>query len=186
MDWLSILIIAVGLAMDAFAVSVSSGVVIKRMHVRHALLIAGFFGFFQGLMPFVGWHVGHMAGPFVAAVEHWVVFALLVAIGLKMIWEAVKLEEVERSFDPLNLYVLFLLSLATSLDALAVGVSLSLLDVAIARPVVLIGAVTFVMSFAGAYVGKVFGHLLERKMEIVGGLVLIAVGVKVLLMHYLA
>lgn len=171
--------------MDAFAVSVSSGVILKRMHVRHALLIASFFGAFQAIMPFVGWHGGQWARRYVAAFDHWIGFLLLVLIGAKMIRDALKNRGSEGARDPLNVYVLFSLAVATSIDALAVGVTLSFIDVAIVVPVILIGLVTFTMSFAGAYLGAAIGHVLKQRMEIAGGLVLIGIGIKILIEHTL-
>jgi putative Mn2+ efflux pump MntP len=186
MSNVSVVAIALGLAMDAFAVSISSGVAIQQMRVRHALLIAGFFGAFQALMPLAGWTAGRLARAYVEGTDHWVAFGLLCAVGLKMIYESRFQEKAERTADPLNVYVLFALAIATSLDALAVGVSLSMVNVSIARPVVVIGAVTFVMSFAGTYIGDMVGHLFESQLEILGGLVLIGIGVKILLAHLLA
>ena len=174
-------LIALALAMDAFAVSISSGIAIERMHIRHAFLIATFFGIFQGVMPFIGWHTGQGLKQILEAWDHWIAFALLVGVGAKMIYDACRIHVEERCFDPLNIYVLFLLSTATSIDALAVGFSLSLVDVAILVPVLVIGAVTFFMSFLGTYVGAAFGHILETKMEIAAGLLLIGIGVKILL-----
>jgi putative Mn2+ efflux pump MntP len=183
MSFLSIILIALALAMDAFAVSISSGIAIKRMHVRHAFLIASFFGVFQGLMPFLGWHAGQGVKRFITGWDHWVAFGLLAVVGTKMIYDAVRPKEEERQFDPLNIYVLFVLAIATSIDALAVGFTLSFVDVGIVLPVLVIGAVTFVMSFIGTYTGKVFGHLLESKVEMAAGVLLIGIGLKILIQH---
>ena len=181
----SIFLIALALAMDAFAVSISSGITISRMHLRlrHALLIASFFGAFQGIMPFIGWHVGHGIKPFIAGWDHWIAFLLLFAVGAKMIFDACTGSQNDKRSDPLNIYVLFVLSIATSIDALAVGLTLSLVNLSIIFPVLVIGAITFVMSFIGTYLGSIFGHLFERKVEIVGGLMLIGIGVKILVQH---
>lgn len=183
MSKITIILLALGLAMDAFAVSVSSGIAIKQMRVRHAMLVASFFGIFQALMPVVGWALGRSARSLVSQWDHWVVFALLAFVGVKMIYEAYKFKENESSFDPLDIYVLFTLAIATSIDAFAVGISLSLLHTSILFPVLIIGAVTFVMSFAGAYLGQLFGHLSEKKLLAAGGLALIAIGIKVLIEH---
>jgi putative Mn2+ efflux pump MntP len=177
----TLILIAVGLAMDAFAVSVGSGIAIRRMHIKHAMLIASFFGVFQAVMPLIGWLAGREAAAFVSSCDHWIAFGLLTFVGGKMIWEAVTAKEDDEAFDPLNMYVLFVLAIATSIDAFAVGVSLSFLDVTIMRPVFVIGGITFVMSFAGTYIGDMFGHLCEKKLLIVAGLVLIGMGVKILL-----
>jgi putative Mn2+ efflux pump MntP len=185
MSIVAVFAIAVGLAMDAFAVSISSGVALKRMQAKHALLIATFFGAFQAMMPFVGWYAGQWARAYVAAFDHWIAFVLLVLVGSKMIHDAVTDGGSKAAADPLKIYVLFLLAVATSIDALAVGITLSFLDVAIAMPVLIIGLVTFVMSFAGAYLGSAVGHIAERKMEIAAGLILIGIGVKILIEHTL-
>lgn len=180
-----IVLIAMALAMDAFAVSISSGIAISRMRVRHAFLIASFFGVFQGVMPFIGWHAGQGVKVYVATWDHWIAFFLLLVVGVRMIHEACRTQGNEKRFDPLNIYVLFILAIATSIDALAVGLTLSFSDVSILLPVIIIGVVTFIMSFIGTYVGAVFGHLLEAKVEIAAGLLLIAIGVKILAQHTL-
>ena len=185
MSLISVFAIAVGLAMDAFAVSISSGIALKKMQASHALLIASFFGIFQGVMPFIGWHAGQWAKPYVAAFDHWIAFILLVLIGTKMIHDSLRNKGSRVTRDPLNVYVLFILAIATSIDALAVGVTLSFLGVAIVRPVILIGLITFIMSFAGAYLGAAVGHLLERKMEIAAGFILIGIGLKIIIEHTL-
>jgi putative Mn2+ efflux pump MntP len=180
---ISLFVIAIGLAMDAFAVSVSSGVVLKKMRIRHALLIASFLGGFQGIMPFIGWSAGNWVRTYIAAYDHWVAFLLLLVVGVRMIWESRKDDAERVSIDPTNIYVLFVLAVATSIDALAVGLSLSFLNTAIVVPVLVIGLVTFAMCYAGAYVGNAVGHLLGRKIEAVGGLILIAIGIKIVLEH---
>lgn len=184
MQHLQIIFIAVGLAADAFAVSVSSGAIIEKLHLRHALRIALFFGFFQGLMPWVGWKVGNLASELIRSVDHWLAFTILCFIGGKMIYESRKLEkEIEKTINPLNIYVLFTLAIATSIDALAVGVTFSFLNVSIVEPVIVIGVVTFFFSLAGTYIGEFFGHMFEDKIELVGGLILIGIGTKILIEH---
>lgn len=183
MPILSVIAIAIGLAMDAFAVSITSGATIRTMRLRHALLIASFFGAFQAFMPYIGWSIGQLARVLISNVDHWVAFALLAAVGGKMIYEARAERNEETVRDPLNIYVLFMLSIATSIDALAVGISLSFLDISILTPIVVIGLVTFVFSFAGTYIGDMFGHFFERKFEVLGGLILIGIGVKILIEH---
>lgn len=185
MSILSIVLIAVALAMDAFGVSISSGIAIAKMRIRHALVIASFFGIFQGVMPLLGWSAGQGVKVYVATWDHWIAFFLLVAIGVKMIYEAFKTKGIEKRFDALYIYVLFVLAIATSIDALAVGLTLSLVDMSIMYPVLIIGAVTFIMSFVGTYIGAFFGHLFENKVEILAGLLLIGIGVKILIQHTL-
>jgi putative Mn2+ efflux pump MntP len=182
-DILSILLIAVGLAMDAFAVSISSGVIIKKSKLKSALTIALFFGLFQAIMPIIGWLAGFGLRDVIAGFDHWIAFGLLCIIGCKMIYESFSLEPAENKTDPLNIYVLFVLSIATSIDALAIGLSLSLLNVSIILPVVIIGIVTFSLSFFGVYIGNKFGHFFEKKIEIIGGLILIGIGIKILIEH---
>jgi len=186
-DLFTVLFIAVALAMDAFAVAVAGGLYIRRLHVNHALRIAGLFGLFQGAMPLAGWLAGRMAQRIVAAVDHWIVFGLLTLIGGKMLYESLRLDEHDgsrrRGFDPLNMSFLLLLSVATSIDALAVGVSYGLLDVTIALPALVIGTITFALSLAGVYLGDRVGHLFERRLEAIGGVILIVIGLRILIEH---
>ena len=183
MDFITIFGIAIGLAMDAFAVSIASGVTLQRFHVRYATRVALFFGGSQALMPIVGWLAGLKVSSFFQLIDHWIAFGLLLVIGGKMIYESTILEKTEKTCDPRNILTLIGLALATSIDALAVGFSFSLLRVSIWTPVLIIGAVTFVLSFIGVVIGTHFGSLFERKIELVGGLCLIGIGVKILLQH---
>jgi len=180
-----ILSLALALAMDAFAVSIATGFAIKNMRIKHALAMATWFGLFQAIMPVLGWLTGFVAHDWVAAIDHWVVFGLLSFIGVKMIYEAFKIKEVEQKTDHLTILTLFGLALATSIDAFGAGVSFAMLNVAIITPAVLIGLVTFVTSFAGAYIGDKGGHFFESKIEVIGGIILILIGMKVLLEHLL-
>ena len=180
-----IFLIAIGLAADSFAVSVSSGAIIAKMRLRHAIRIALFFSFFQGLMPWIGWKIGGLASVSFQAVDHWLAFAILSFIGGKMVYESRNSAEEEES-DPLNLYILFTLAIATSIDALAVGVTFSFLDISIATPILIISFVTFFFSFTGTYIGQFFGHIFEDKIEFIGGLILIGIGCKILIEHLLA
>lgn len=183
MDVLSIVFIALGLAMDAFAVSITSGITITKMKIRSAFTIALFFGLFQAIMPVIGWLSGIALKDLISGLDHWIAFGLLSVIGVKMIYESFKLKSDREGIDPLNISVLFMLSIATSIDALAVGVSLSFLDVAIALPAIIIGIITFILSFIGVYVGGSLGHFFEKKIEIAGGAVLIGIGIKILVEH---
>jgi manganese efflux pump family protein len=184
MSFVTIALIAIALAMDAFAVSITSGVTIKKMHLHHALRIAGLFGLFQAIMPVAGWSVGRIAADFVQNFDHWIAFALLLFVGIKMIYEAAIFDkDNDRRSDPLNLYILLTLAFATSIDAAAVGITMSFLNVAIIQPALIIGVITFCISFAGIYIGNKFGDLFGKKIEIIGGLVLIGIGVKIVIEH---
>ncbi len=183
MDILNIIVIALGLAMDAFAVSITSGLTIKNLKIKYAFRIALFFGVFQAFMPLVGWLAGLSLKDFISGVDHWIAFGLLCLIGCKMIYESIKIESSEREINPLNVYVLLVLSVATSIDALVVGVSFAFLMISIATPIIVIGIVTFLLSFVGVFVGNRSGHFFEGKIEIIGGLILISIGIKILIEH---
>ncbi len=183
MDSLTIVIIAVGLAMDAFVVSIVSGSAYKKLHVKHALRMAIFFGAFQAFMPLIGSLAGLTLREHIARYDHWIAFGLLVAVGGKMIYESLKIKSVEENPDPSNIFVLLVLSVATSIDALAVGITLSLIAGSIVVAVIIIGLITFVLSYIGVYIGKRFGHFFESKMEAFGGVILIGIGTKVLIEH---
>jgi len=185
MDFVIIVGIAVGLAMDAFAVAVASGFSLEKLQVRQALRMALFFGGFQMLMPVVGWLAGLSLRNFITGYDHWVAFALLGFIGGKMIYESFSLTDRKKSADPFRPAMLLVLAIATSIDALAVGITFAFLTVSIIRPVLIIGVITFALSFTGVYLGRRLGHLFERKIELFGGVVLIAIGLKILLEHLL-
>jgi putative Mn2+ efflux pump MntP len=180
---ITILVIALGLAMDAFAVSVASGAAYKQLKVRHALRMAAFFGGFQAFMPLLGALAGLRLKEYFASYDHWVAFVILTVIGSRMIYESFKIASVEKNYNPSNIFVLLALSIATSIDALAVGITLSLVTSSIAGAVIVIGIVTFVLSYIGVLVGKKFGHIFENKIEAIGGIVIIAIGAKILFGH---
>jgi manganese efflux pump family protein len=182
----TILFIAIGLAMDAFAVSVVVGSVYRQLHVKQALRMALFFGGFQAVMPVIGFLAGLGLKEHIAAYDHWVAFGLLTLVGGKMIYESLKIEAAQRNLDPCNLLVLLALAVATSIDALAVGITLSLLVASIALAAAIIGLVTFGLSYAGVTIGKRFGHVCESQIEVAGGLILIGIGVKILVEHLMA
>lgn len=173
--------------MDAFAVSVCKGLGMHRVNYAHALVIALFFGVFQGLMPVIGWLVGSAFAVYVTAVDHWIAFALLAFVGGKMLWDAFhdegEEEDDETSTQKLDLRELFMLAIATSIDALAVGISFSFLQIDIAAAALIIGCTTFVLSLVGVVVGNRFGARFEKPSQIAGGIVLIAIGLKILLEH---
>lgn len=183
MDMFTMVLIAVGLAMDSFAVSITSGVTTKNLRIANALKIAMFFGLFQAGMPIIGWLAGLSVIELISGIDHWVAFGLLSLIGCKMIYESIKREPREKKITPMNAYVLLILSVATSIDALAVGLSFAFLKIYIATPIIVIGTVTFLLSFIGVFAGNKFGHFFEKKIEITGGIILIGIGIKILLEH---
>ena len=185
MTTLTLIGIAIGLAMDAFAVSIAAGLTLKTVDARQTFRLAWHFGLFQALMPIIGWLAGLSIEHWIAPVDHWIAFGLLAVIGGKMIYEALKDaddDEVRRG-DPTKGWSLVLLSIATSIDALAVGLSLALLGVSIWWPAVVIGLVAGAFTVVGMQLGTRFGALLGRRMEVIGGIVLIAIGVKILFEH---
>ena len=182
---ITVIIIAIGLAMDTFAVSIVSGAAYKRLNTKYALRMAFFFGGFQALMPTIGALAGMSIEKYIADYDHWVAFALLITIGCKMIYESFKIKPSNENFDPSNLLVVLVLSIATSIDALAIGITLPLLKMPIATAVVIIGLVTFIISYLGSLIGKKIGHFFENKIEAVGGLILISLGAKILFEHIL-
>lgn len=184
MSLLALVVLAVGLAMDATAVSGARGLAAKHVRVRDALLVALFFGGSQALMPAIGWGLGQTFASRITAWGHWVTFVVLGGIGAKMLHEVWKNDAGEQEApanDVFGLKVLALLALATSIDALAAGVPLALAGVNIGRACAVIGIVTAVFSFAGVYAGHVFGARLGKRLEVLGGLVLIGLAIKSLL-----
>jgi len=182
---LTLLLIGVSLSMDAFAISVTAGLTLKRSRLASALKIGLFFGGFQALMPFLGFIAGVNLRHFIGGIDHWIAFFLLSFIGGKMIYEAFKIDEAGKK-DLLGTLTLFILSVATSIDAFAVGLSFAFLKVAILKPVVIIGCTTFAICFCGLLIGKKAGHFFESKIEIIGGLILIGIGLKILIQHLAA
>ena len=168
--------------MDAFAVSICKGLSVRRLRPRHNLICGLYFGGFQALMPVIGWLLGRQFESLIKSVDHWIAFALLVLIGANMIREAVKNEE-ENLNDSFSPKTMLPLAVATSIDALAVGVTFAFLDVEIVPAVSMIGATTFILSAIGVKIGNVFGTKYKSKAELVGGIVLIAMGIKILIEH---
>jgi putative Mn2+ efflux pump MntP len=182
MDLISIIFLAIGLAMDAFSVSITRGLTLQ-CNIKFALIIAIFFGVFQAIMPVLGWFSGIQLQNLVSTLAPWIAFLLLLIIGLKMIYEAFSTEEdVCKVF---SLKELIILSIATSIDAFAVGVTFAILNTPIVTPIIVIGLITFILSFIGVYIGKNIGHLFENKIEILGGIILILIGLKILLENIL-
>lgn len=187
MGFFEIFMIGVGLSMDAFAVAICKGLNMHRLDQMQTLVIALFFGGFQALMPFLGWLLGRQFEAYITSFDHWIAFALLTFIGGRMIWEVVrKKEDAPNSASggqKLDIKELLILAIATSIDALAVGISFAFLQVRIAVAITLIGSTTFVLSAAGVCVGHKFGAKYEDKATLAGGIILILIGVKILLEH---
>lgn len=185
MGIIELLLTGVGLAMDAFAVSVCKGLSMKKINYGHAFVIAVFFGGFQALMPFIGWALGTQFKDYIVSIDHWIAFVLLGIIGTKMLKEAFGEEPADGKpcHKGLDLKELLLLAIATSIDALAVGITFAFLNVNIFVAISIIGVVTFLISFGGVVVGNVFGHKYEKRAQIAGGVILILIGVKILLEH---
>ena len=186
MIFLTVLLIAVALSMDAFAVSVVTGASSKKLKARYAFRMAAFFGFFQAFMPLVGLSSSLLVRKYIESYDHWIAFGLLLAVGVKMIYESFKLKSESINFDPAKISVLFVLSIATSIDAFAVGITLSFFTTAFLPTVLFIGLVTFLLSYLGIFIGTRIGHFFENKIQALGGLVLIAIGLKILLQHLLS
>lgn len=192
MSFDAILLLAVGLAMDATAVSAARGLAAPKLLPRHVLTVALFFGGFQALMPLVGWGVGAHVGPLVQAWDHWIAFGLLAAIGGKMLWEARGAddddddERASPAEDPFGFKVMLLLAVATSIDALAVGFTLPMLSAPFLLSLATIGVTTALLSALGLFAGRRFGALLGKRLDLAGGLVLVGLGTKILVEHLTA
>ncbi len=183
MDWLSLLGIAVGLAMDAFAVSIAAGLTVNDVTRRHVFRIAFHFGLFQFMMPILGWWAGSAASSYVADYDHWVAFGLLSVIGGKMLFDARSSDEQAKKCDPTRGWMLVALSVATSIDALAVGLSMAFLRVSILLPCIVIGLVAAAFSAVGiTFAGRLLGRM-RRFAGVFGGCVLILIGLRVLITH---
>lgn len=184
MGFSEIFLIALGLSMDAFAVSVCKGLGMKKLSYKNTLLIGAFFGGFQAIMPLVGWLLGTQFESYITAFDHWIAFVLLGIIGGKMIWESCKTdtEECAKCENP-KIRELFILAVATSIDALAVGITLAFLRVNIWKSISVIGVVTFIISMAGVVIGNRFGSKYKRRAELAGGIILMIMGVKILMDH---
>jgi putative Mn2+ efflux pump MntP len=180
MDIITIVMTALGLSMDAFAVAISSGMAIKNLKVKHAIKISGFFGGFQGLMPILGWLLGLGFKDYIERYDHWVAFGLLCFIGVKMLKEAME-EDCEYILNPLKNKVLIMLAIATSIDAMAVGVGFAFLKVSILSSAAIIGIITFAVCFGGVYLGQKCGCIFKKRAEVAGGIILMLIGFKILM-----
>lgn len=182
MGYIELFIIAVGLSMDAFAVAIAKGLSLQAVRPRHSVCVGSWFGGFQALMPLLGFYLGVTFSRFVESVDHWVAFILLGIIGVNMIREAASNEKVIPDPD-FSARTMFLMAVATSIDALAVGVSLAVLSVEIWSAVAIIGVTTFVLSVVGLKIGNIFGCRYKSKAEFFGGAVLLLLGIKILVEH---
>ena len=188
MGFLELALIGVGLSMDAFAVSICKGLSMRKVDKKYMLVLAAFFGGFQALMPTLGWFLGSQFQTYITAIDHWIAFILLTLIGGKMILDVIKEKGENEEVCPddsvrIDLKEFFLLADATSIDALAVGITFAFLQVKLASSVTIIGCITFCFTIAGVLIGNVFGTKFKDKATILGGVILIAIGVKILLEH---
>lgn len=187
MNFLTLVLIALSLSLDAFAVAVATGTTLKTLKIsfafRYTMRVAIFFGFFQALMPMIGWFAGKGIMKYIEKWDHYIILGILLVIGSKMIYESIFLKEEKKENKILSFYELFILAIATSLDALAIGISLSLLNVSIFFSAFVIGVITFIVSAIGVKIGKTLGHLFENKLAILGGIVLIGIGLKIFISH---
>lgn len=186
MSALEIFLIGIGLSMDAFAVAIGKGLSMTKVDKKQTLVIAAFFGGFQALMPFLGWALGSTFASKIKAIDHWIAFILLSYIGVKMIADALKEMKAPVAAEtdpPLDLKELLLMAIATSIDALAVGVTFSFLEVNILAAIAIIGCTTFVLSALGVFIGNIFGSRYKTGSQIVGGVILVAIGLHILIQH---
>ena len=182
MGFLELFILAVGLSMDAFAVSVCKGLAMKKISVKNACIVGLWFGGFQALMPVIGYILGSQFERYITNIDHWIAFVFLSLIGITMIKEALSKEESPENAS-LDIKTMFILAIATSIDALAVGITFAFLSVRIVPAVSFIGIITFTLSAIGVKIGNVFGSRYKSKAEIAGGIILIGMGIKILLEH---
>lgn len=181
-DSLSIVLVAVGLAMDAFAVSIARGMATNRNRLKSAILVASFFGGFQMLMPAIGWYVGQSLNELITGIDHWIAFGLLMLIGGRMVYDSTKTERAKPD-ETLRFHVLLTLSVATSIDALMMGLSFAFLQTSIIEPILAIGVITFSLCILGFVFGCGLGRFLGDRVKIAGGIILIAIGIRILVEH---
>lgn len=182
MKLFEIFCIGIGLAMDAFAVSICKGLSMKRIDWKKTIIIALYFGLFQAIMPVFGYFLGSTFSGIVQKVDHWIAFILLAIIGGNMIKES-RDDEIEKRNDKVNFKTMIILAIATSIDALAVGVTFAFFKVNVLFSIIIIGIITFVLSFVGVIIGNKFGDKFQNKAELTGGIILIIIGLKILLEH---
>lgn len=182
MSIIEIIFIGISLAMDAFAVSICKGLSVKKMSYKNAIKCGLYFGIFQALMPLLGFLLGSTFKNIIEQIDHWIAFILLLIIGINMIKEAFDNDDKNKN-DDMSFKTMLMLAIATSIDALAVGITFSFLEVNILMAIIIIGVITFIISFAGVAIGNIFGSKYENKAKIFGGVVLILIGLKILLEH---
>ena len=183
MDLLTIILIAIGLSFDTFAVSISSGLILKKIDFFSATKIAVTLAVFQAAMPVIGWLAGSGIKNYAENFDHWIAFGILALLGAKMIYESFNTDPEDRSFNPLDIKVMIGMAIATSIDALIVGFSFALLNYRIFISVGIIGFVTYVVAMLGMLFGKKIGTKMGRRMEVLGGVMLILIGLKILIEH---
>ena len=184
MDFFILLGLAFGLSMDAFAVSLTNAALVENLHFRHGFRTALFFGVFQAIMPVIGWAAGITFSTYIQSFDHWVAFILLAFVGGKMVWEGLFSKEEDGCVDDCrHLPTLLLLSIATSIDALAVGLTFAMIKVSIITPALLIGGITFVVCMLAWFIGRRLNSAIGRHASLMGGLVLIGIGIKILVEH---
>jgi putative Mn2+ efflux pump MntP len=182
MNLFELFLLSIGLAMDAFAVSICKGLSMKKFNWKKAIIIALYFGIFQALMPVLGYFLGSTFSSFVQSVDHWIAFILLAIIGANMIKDSMDDEEEKRN-DRVDVKTMLLLAIATSIDALAIGVTFAFFEVNLWFSISIIGIITLVLSFLGVVIGNKFGDKFQNRAELAGGIVLIIIGLKILLEH---
>lgn len=182
MGIIELVILSIGLAMDAFAVAVCKGLSMAKMKWKNAIIIGLYFGFFQGFMPVIGYLLGVNFQEKISSIDHWIAFILLGIIGINMLKEAIS-KDCEKQNDSVKFKDMIVLAIATSIDALAIGITFAFLKVNVVLAVSLIGVITFTISVAGVKIGNIFGDKYEKKAEFAGGLILILLGAKILLEH---
>jgi manganese efflux pump family protein len=180
---INIVLISISLAMDCFAVSIAGGATTSKPKIINALKIGLLFGLFQAIMPLIGWSIGFSFRNLIGNVDHWIAFSLLLIIGAKMLYEAFKKSPEINKSDITKIPTLLVLSVATSIDALVVGISLSILDISIYLSILIIGLFAFAFSVSGYYIGHRIGKIIGNKVEIIGGIILIGIGIKILIEH---
>ena len=182
MSLFEIIVISIGLAMDAFAVSVCKGLSMKKFNIKNAIIISLYFGTFQALMPVIGYFLGTTFCEFVKSIDHWLAFILLLVIGIDMIKSSFD-DELEKRNDKTDIKTMLVLAIATSIDALACGITFAFLKVNLIFAITLIGVITFILSIIGVYLGNKFGDKFQNKAELAGWIILILIGLKILLEH---